>query len=532
MTTSAGPRSWAGLTILLFAAVVAAGGCSSGPTDSSVPEPRGGGRAAGARPSSGNILADMGQPAMVLVVSGRLDGYLEPCGCAKGKTGGLIRRAEFIERLHEQHWPTVLIDLGSLIKEPVIGGGRDQSRIKFQFGLKALSLLKYDAMALNSRDLSIGVKHAMDLCRDELGATTKVVAANVTAAVPYQTNFRRSLVVKAGDVALGVTAVIDPESLKKLADPDTKTLLAAIQPPDEVLPNVLAELESESDYQVLSVEGPYDLARRLAEAYPGFDVVLSTSDGVGPGNRRPKAVNDDKTILMSTGAKGHYLGVIAFYRGQPEQRPSHQLVALDDTYDGRGNAMKTLIQDDYRAALKAAGVVEKYPKKQNTDALAGAVYVGAATCASCHANTYKKWTTTKHSQAFASLLHDPKPNTAFDAECVTCHTTGFKYASGWRSETATPYLAGNQCENCHGPGSKHAAEPDNAAFRQPMVRTNNLARTELCYQCHDHDNSVNFEVSKYWGQIVHKGLDEYKDPKVHVGVKARQDGRPSSVSKR
>jgi hypothetical protein len=247
MTTSAGPRSWAGLTILLFAAVVAAGGCSSGPTDSSVFEPRGGGHAVGTMPSSGNILADMGQPAMVLVVSGRLDGYLEPCGCAKGKTGGLIRRAEFIERLHEQHWPTAVIDLGSLIKEPAIGGGLDQSRITFQFGLKALTLLKYDALALNTRDLSIGVKRAMDLCHDELGATTKVVAANVTAAAPYKTNFRRSLVVKAGDVALGVTAVIDPAALDKLAGPDTKTLLAAIQPPDEVLPNVLAKLESESD---------------------------------------------------------------------------------------------------------------------------------------------------------------------------------------------------------------------------------------------------------------------------------------------
>jgi hypothetical protein len=164
MTTSAGPRSWAGLTILLFAAVVAAGGCSSGPTDSSVSEPRGGGHAVGTMPSSGN---------------------------------------------------------------------------------------------------------------NELGATTKVVAANVTAAAPYKTNFRRSLVVKAGDVALGVTAVIDPAALDKLADPDIKTLLAAIQPPDEVLPNVLAKLESESDYQVLSVEGPFDLARRLAEAYPSFDVVLS-----------------------------------------------------------------------------------------------------------------------------------------------------------------------------------------------------------------------------------------------------------------
>ena len=44
-----------------------------------------------------------------------------------------------------------------------------------------------------------------------------------------------------------------------------------------------------------------------------------------------------------------------------------------------------------------------------------------------------KWSTTKHSQAFVALEKDPKPDTIFDAECITCHTTGFEYTSGWRS---------------------------------------------------------------------------------------------------
>ena len=67
-------------------------------------------------------------------------------------------------------------------------------------------------------------------------------------------------------------------------------------------------------------------------------------------------------------------------------------------------------------------------------------------------------------------MHDPKPNTIYDAECVTCHTTGFEYNSGWESEAATPYLKGNQCENCHGPASKHIAEPDNVEYPQGSWR--------------------------------------------------------------
>ena len=131
-------------------------------------------------------------------------------------------------------------------------------------------------------------------------------------------------------------------------------------------------------------------------------------------------------------------------------------------------------------------------------------------------------------------MNDPKPNTAFDAECVTCHTTGFEYNSGWKSEKETPYLAGNQCENCHGPASRHVADPDNAEFRKLMhLDAEQAEKNRLCYNCHDEDNSREFEFGKFYGEIVHKGLDEYKDPKVHKGitpklVKPVRDRRPRS----
>jgi hypothetical protein len=220
-------------------------------------------------------------------------------------------------------------------------------------------------------------------------------------------------------------------------------------------------------------------------------------------NRRPEILNGGKTRLVTVGRRGYNVGVFLFHR---DQSPSYHLVALNDLYDGPGEPMKAVIQRDYRAALEAAEVVAKFPK-QAPDGPPGAVYVGAKSCASCHANTFQKWTTTKHSQAFATLLHDAKPGTAFDAECVACHTTGFKYQSGWRSDATTPHLAGNQCENCHGPGSRHITEPANVDFRLRMRMPNDAARTELCLKCHDHDNSPDFDFARYWTQIVHDHLD-------------------------
>ncbi len=83
----------------------------------------------------------------------------------------------------------------------------------------------------------------------------------------------------------------------------------------------------------------------------------------------------------------------------------------------------------------------------------------------------------------------------------------------------TPYLKGNQCENCHGPGSKHAAEPDNQEFIAAITRSaEDFDKNHRCIQCHSEDDSPHFDFATYYPKIMHKGLDSYEDPKVHKGV--------------
>jgi hypothetical protein len=190
-----------------------------------------------------------------------------------------------------------------------------------------------------------------------------------------------------------------------------------------------------------------------------------------------------------------------------------------------------VIEGEYRNMLKGAGVVESFPRHDRVNATAGAIYVGAETCKQCHPNTYMKWSTTKHAQAFTALLHDSKPNTIYDAECVSCHTTGFEYTSGYRSEAATPHLKGNQCENCHGPASKHVSDPNNREYRGPLRLTAQQAdKNRLCLHCHDEDNSPKFEFTTYWSQIVHNGLDDYSDPKVRRGITPKVARTPGSAA--
>jgi hypothetical protein len=529
-------RPWAALA--LSVAVLGYVGCTSseptGPAPAS-PSAAGGGTAVAGRSappggsaddgSGSKLVANLGNPAGVLIITGEQNAYLEPCGCTEGQKGGLLRRYDFLERLQKQNWPAVKIDLGSLTRDPAIArGGFEQAKVKFDHAIKALKLLDYSAVALSAEDLKVGVMEGLGLFLNSLGEKTKMVVANLEAPAGFEPLFRKSLIVTAGPVKVGITAVIDPKALESLNDPDKDPLTAGLKRPGDVLPGVLAELEPKTDYQVLMVQGPPDLAKTLATSYPGFDIVVSTSEYEDVLERAAETLNGDKTLLVKVGHKGKEVGVVGLYpRGS--ERLRYELVTLNQRFNGPAAPIKKLIEDEYRDYLRQMGIVETFPRRDFVSGVSGATYVGAENCKSCHPNTYKRWSKTKHAQAFESLLKDPKPNVIYDAECVTCHTTGFEYTSGWFSEARTSYLKGNQCENCHGPGSKHVADPDNAEYLKAMELTAEKAdKNRLCQNCHDLDNSPHFEFTKYHRDIAHEALDDYSDPKVHRGITPKLAG--------
>lgn len=122
-------------------------------------------------------------------------------------------------------------------------------------------------------------------------------------------------------------------------------------------------------------------------------------------------------------------------------------------------------------------------------------------------------------------MHDP--------ECLSCHVTGwepqkyFPFTGGYMSLEKTPNLTGNGCENCHGPAAKHVAvelgELEVSAQEQEKLRAdlrlqvvenegNKEGQTlgavvNMCLQCHDLDNSPDFDFQKYWPQVEHHGKE-------------------------
>jgi hypothetical protein len=467
------------------------------------------------------LFADWPKPAGALLISGEQDGYTAPCGCTSGQLGGLRRRYDLIERIHTQGWPLALIDLGSLIKDPAgAREGPEQVKLTLDISLRALVMMKYDALALSARDLKIGVADAFGHFLN-LSGHPRVVVANVTPAAGVEKVLVPSLRTSAGPIKLGITAVIDPEALNKLSDDSKELFIQSTAAPEQVLPEVLADLEKDTDTQVLMVQGPPEMAKALAGKFPGFDIVVSTSH-FDP-SEDAERLNDGKTLLVSVGKKGKYVGVIGLFQdAKPKYR--YQRVSLISRFNGAAEPMRKLIEDEFQSALKQQGVVENFPRRGFVGGTPGAQFVGVDACKGCHPKTVAFWATTKHAHAFDDIVKDPhgeRSDHQFDAECVSCHTTGFEYHSGWVSAEKTPSLKGNQCENCHGPSSKHAEDPDNKEYQKAVARNAaDLDKNAFCIRCHDEDNSPKFNFANYWGKIVHKRMDSYDDPKVHQGVKA------------
>ena len=527
-------RPYASIFVLMSFAAIIIVGCTSRtpPAKPATADDTGGGEKppASASPPLANSKPLANFPddlAGVLLISGEMIGYTEPCGCTSGQSGGLMRRMIFTDLVStERKWPLALIDLGSLINDPSgPHGGAEQTKIKFETILKALTMLKYSAIALSPDDLKLGAVELLIRALNTLpgdDAAPKFVCANVTPSdETFSSRIRPSVRTSVGSVKIGVTAVLDPEAFAKIKDSE-KEAVFKVQAPEAALPGVLADLEKDTDVQVLMVQGPPAMAKRLGLEYPGFDIVVATSEFVSPKDR-PETLHGGKTLLVSAGRKGQYLAAIGLPKDPTKEKLFHRIELNDryDKYKSRGEPMRKLIHEDFVADLKSADVVSTYPKHayawqgKNTEA----TYVGAETCKQCHPNTFNKWFSTKHAQAYEPLV---QKNREADADCVRCHTTGFAYESGFSSAEQTGFLKGNQCENCHGPASKHIEAPDDLAIRKSIARSAEEFNKELrCIACHDEDNAPHgFDFATMWPKIMHSKIDVYTDPKVHQGVKA------------
>ena len=527
------------------------------------------------------------KPELVLVLSGQTYGYISPCGCSRPQQGGLERRANLVRQLQAKGWPVVGLDLGD-IAPPHNHGVKAQNLLKYKatmeslkgMGYAAVGLGEYDfatqiwdlltAYALNAKGSPPAVLSAnlIGVSRDDSGKVTEtfplaVAFPPVAGDKPVVDAYAVSEAL--GRPALGVVSAVGPPAALRVEKYD-RTLDFARDAKGEVtsapaIAKALAALDAhpaKPKLRALLYVGPLDDAKLAAEAFPQFQVILCQSDDPEPPTF-PAVVNGGKTTIVQVGHKGRSVGVVGAFANAAGGFDIHyQLVPLTEDYvtppgqDASNPALAVL--EDYALEVKRKDFLKQFVAKQILHSAqirhpeANLHYVGSESCLKCHPAEHAKWSSSPHAHAYESLATKAtRPsNRQFDGECLVCHTVGLEYQTGFQSAERTPHLKDNGCENCHGPGSAHNADPKNRAFfdalspwkQKPtdklpdvaaMERLAKLTPAELsvaksklpdnqgdvmdavdlvCLKCHNTENDPKFNLLTYWPKVTHSNLKQ------------------------
>ncbi|OWK36069.1 Cytochrome c family protein [Fimbriiglobus ruber] len=519
-------------------------------------------------------------PELAIVLTGQTYGYLSPCGCSRPQKGGLERRANFIDTLKAKGWPVIGLDLGDAAPPK---GVHKQNLLKYKYTMLSLAEMGYKAIGLGEYDFAAGLYDLLaEYTLNNPGNPPTIVASNLMGVqrgpggkplkffsraekFPGGPNGRPMIpgyevFAEQGKPTIGIVSVAGPtvsEKVEKI-DPEftfenngnaIKGALGAINKAVATLPNPPAK----PTIQVLMYVGKMEHAREAAKAFPQFQLILCQSDDSEP-PQFPTPANNGKTLIVQVGHKGQSVGVIGVYPKGAGYELKYQLVPLGEEYltppgpAAAKNNKGLQFLEEYSLEVKKQDLLKLYVAKQTPHTIqiqnpaANVAFVGAQVCAGCHAAEFKVWSATKHAQATTALVQATRPsNRQFDGECLECHTTGMRYQTGFKDAVTTPNLLGNQCENCHGPGSAHAAQPNNKVFlaalmapwktkpgdKLPDLATlNKLAKLKpvereavklkekavvnavsgMCMNCHDTENDPKFDFYEYFPKIYHSGL--------------------------
>ena len=364
-------------------------------------------------------------PSVIILYTGGTKSHLEPCGCYQEQSGGLPRRAYIVEQIREYGFPTFLVDAGN-----IFDGKEEIDAKRCEVNLKAMSAMGYDAVALSQTDLSYGDAYL----RQQRAVT----------AFPFLTStendFTQPFVIKSigqrtiafvTDVVSGKPAVSQANVVVALGNVETsKHIDVAIQP-DET-----ETMESESG-----------------------------------------------TLYVGSKPEGKTLGLLALWINSNGGFTRHYAAQLSLTGDvEESESVRQLLTNFYREVSQLSDTTPLFAN-QHLEQNHQNGYVSATACQRCHQQEYLQWSATRHAFAFETLL---KKERYFDAGCVSCHTTGFGYPTGFQIGAQDSTLKGVQCETCHGPGKQHVGNPKKSNIRSG-------ADTGLCLECHDTKHSPGFK---------------------------------------
>ena len=429
-----------------------------------------------------------------LVIAASTAGQLVPCGCSPDQRGGLPRAVAEVKKLRGQAPGLAYLDAGDLLFETALprkGPAGAQAELKARTLARGEELLGAAARAVGVRDLALG---------GQFVAETSGGIALLGAGAGAVPGARRSLLVKAGEVPVGVIA----GGLAPNAAADIRTRAAQIR--SEGARAVVLLAQPRAGWQELgqlaqALSGAVDLvvlghlddpATDPNRAEPGNPPLLAV-EGHGQSLLRvdlevPEAAPtgvylargdagkqaelkelDDRIARLRQQARAAPEDMRQMYADKVrelEQRraqaatsresPPAGALVVRPTFIALGpgigedpDARKLVATYDDQVTQMNLRLAQQQPENCPPPRSGEPAFIGVSSpqprvksCAECHETAATFWTKTAHSHAYETLVGVRKQ---FSLDCIRCHVTGWQQPGGVcrvdRTQVGGPGLA-------------------------------------------------------------------------------------------
>lgn len=419
----------------------------------------------------------LGQPDLLLMITGHNSGMLELCNCRGPMAGGLSRRSGLVRSYRAAFPNSLLIDSGDLFWiEP--------ETLKNDYVLKGYRQIGYDAVVLGDNEWMPSPSRLRSLlaAQDLPYLSTTINLTDPVHPLPL----RREIVRGFGTLKVAILCAQDRESL--LFMPADKIATLSFSP--EEFANRARQFRDQGVTVIAVAHGSLDFARTIAQSGLA-DLVIRGHTGRSK-DKLTAAWDDEEfpspTPASATSARpgapivevggSEMIGVVALRLAKGRlQACEYRLEAADERWPGDKRLLQT-----YQAYAHA-----EMRRALDADRKEGLNYVPSSTCGACHRKQYEFWKKTPHARAYATLTRDGRQG---DPNCLMCHTSGFGTAKGFYTIAKTPNLANVNCQDCH----RFNANKHEAAKRP--------ANEQVCTSCHTAITSPKFNYAAMKAKVA------------------------------
>lgn len=411
---------------------------------------------------------------VAIIFSGEELGNLEPCGCYEGQLGGISKRYSFIDFFRKEKNIVLPISLGDLSRSC-----NRQEEIKLEILCRAMGEMGYVLHNLGEKDIEISPQILSFLSQMN---RVNFLSSNVKIVAPFPIKINQYIIKECFDSGHSFKIAFLGILSKSLISTYGLDYVNVTEPVKALKP-LVKQLHGKVNLMVLLSHASLEESLEIAKFFPEIGLIVSGHNIEEPSD----AVYVNNTPVLSPGVKGKYIGVAQYsINKKAVERKSVEIIPLDNKYKDSEEMISLL--KEYQQILEYEDLLNKIPQAPLTDGLS---YVGSFTCGICHKMIYDHWYKTRHGISYNTIVDSGH---RYDPECIKCHTTGYGDTSGFLNYEKNQNLINVGCESCHGAGSKHVKNVNDAY---------GSTGESNCVTCHDSEHSPKFQFKEYWKKIEH-----------------------------